>query len=80
MPYYGIDIWYIVLVIPALILSIYAQAKVKSTYAKYSKVMSRRGMTANDAVAQILRTNNIGDVPFSPLQANLRTTTAPMKK
>ena len=80
MPYYGIDIWYIVLVIPALILSIYAQAKVKSTYAKYSKVMSRRGMTANDAVAQILRTNNIGDVSVQPIAGELTDHYSPNEK
>jgi len=35
---YGIDQYYIILVLPALILSIFAQFKVKSTFNKYSRV------------------------------------------
>lgn len=80
MPYYGIDLWYVVLVVPALLLSLYAQSKVKSTYAKYSKVMSRRGMTANEAVAYILRTNNIGDVSVQPIAGELTDLYSPNEK
>ncbi len=80
MPYYGIDIWYVVLVIPALLLSLYAQAKVKSTYAKYSKVMSRRGMTSNEAVSFILRNNSINDVAVQPVAGQLTDHYSPNEK
>lgn len=78
--YYGIDMWYLILVLPALVLSVYAQFKVKSTYAKYSKVMSRRGMTANDAVAHILRNNNITDVSVQPISGELTDHYSPKEK
>ncbi|MBQ7014491.1 MAG: zinc metallopeptidase [Clostridia bacterium] len=78
--YYGIDIWYLILILPALVLSVYAQFKVKSTYAKYAKVMSRRGMTANDAVSFILRNNGITDVSVQPVAGELTDHYSPKEK
>mgnify|MGYP006336197383 CR=1 FL=1 len=40
-----IDPYYIMLVVPTLIISLIAQAKVKSTFSKYSKQASKRGMS-----------------------------------
>ena len=78
--YYGIDVWYLVLVVPALLLSLYAQFKVKSTYSKYSKVMARRGLTANDAVSFILRNNSINDVSVQPISGELTDHYSPKEK
>ena len=78
--YYGIDIWYLILILPELVLSVYAQFKVKSTYAKYAKVMSRRGMTANDAVSFILRNNGITDVSVQPVAGELTDHYSPKEK
>lgn len=43
------------LVIPALFLSLWAQWKVKSTYAKYAQVSNRRGITGAEVAQNILR-------------------------
>ncbi len=43
------------LVIPALFLSLWAQWKVKSTYAKYAQVGNRRGITGAEVAQHILR-------------------------
>lgn len=43
-----------ILIILAAIISMIASAKVKSTYAKYSKVLSARGITADQVAQQIL--------------------------
>ncbi|MBX7259086.1 MAG: zinc metallopeptidase [Candidatus Hydrogenedentes bacterium] len=48
------------LIIPGLILSIWAQWKVKSTYATYSQVGTRSGLTGADVARLILRDSNIG--------------------
>ncbi|MFA6241977.1 MAG: zinc metallopeptidase [Candidatus Hydrogenedentales bacterium] len=48
------------LIIPGLILSLWAQWKVKSTYATYSQVGTRSGMTGADVARLILRDANIG--------------------
>ena len=52
MPYYGfygIDMYYIVLVVPCIILAFWAQARVKSTFNRYSQVLNRRGLTGAQA-------------------------------
>lgn len=46
MPYYyGFDWTYIVLVLPCVILSLWASANVNSTFKRYSQQYSRRGLT-----------------------------------
>ena len=40
-----IDWTYIVLVLPAVLLSLWASSNVKNTYARYSKVFNARGIT-----------------------------------
>jgi len=44
---------YLLFGIPALLLSLYAQFKVKSTFKKYAKVHSGRGITGADAARRI---------------------------
>lgn len=57
--FYGIDLMYIVLVLPAIIFSVIAQAKVKSSYKKYGKVLSCRGLTGAMAAQMILRQHGL---------------------
>lgn len=57
--FYGIDLTYIVLVLPAIIFSVIAQAKVRSSYKKYGKVMSSRGLTGAMAAQMILRRHGL---------------------
>jgi len=58
--YFG-DLTMIIL-LPALILSFYAQAKVSSTFQKYLRVGSQGGLTGADVARQILSRNGINDV------------------
>ena len=51
--YYGFDYTWYLLVLPAFLLALWAQLRVKTTYAKYSKIRSVRGRTA----AEVARTN-----------------------
>ena len=60
--FYYIDWTYIVLVIPAMILALYAQNKVNSTFKKYSRVASRSGMTGAQAARRLMELNGIYDV------------------
>ena len=50
------------LLIPVLIMGMYANFKVKSNYKKYSKVVSSRGLTGKEVAEQILQRNGITDV------------------
>lgn len=49
----------IVLLIPAILLAIYAQIKVKSTYHKYSQIATRSGLTGAAVTREILRDENV---------------------
>jgi Zn-dependent membrane protease YugP len=53
MPFFFFD-WTMILLVPALILSIYAQYKVSSTFNRYSKVASGRGLTGAQAARRLL--------------------------
>jgi Zn-dependent membrane protease YugP len=46
--------WDLILLVPAIVLGIYAQAKVKSSFNKYSRVASSRGLTGADAARLLL--------------------------
>ena len=51
-----------IILLPAIILSIYAQIKVNSTYNKYSKVMSNKNLTGKQVAERILSESGISDV------------------
>ena len=69
--YYGIDYSYIVFVLPALIFALWAQFNVKTTFAKYSRVRSDRGMTRYDAARLILDRNGLGYVRIEQVAGDL---------
>lgn len=56
------DPLYLIMVLPALLLSIYAQIRVKSTFSKFSRVTTFRGVTGAQAAQTILRAAGIHDV------------------
>ena len=68
---YNFDIYYLILVIPALIVAIVAQAKVKSAYNKYSKVYASRGYTAADLTRRILDDNGLSEIRIEQVAGTL---------
>ena len=66
-----IDPYYIVLVLPALLLGLWAQARVNSTFQRFSRVRSFRGCTGAMAAEMILRENGITDVTVEHISGNL---------
>ena len=62
MGYYGIDMYYIVLVLPCVLFAFWAQAKVNGTFDRYSRVMNRRGLTGAQAAETVLRANGVTGV------------------
>lgn len=71
MGYMGVDLWYLVLVLPAFIITLVAQAKVKSTFNKYNQYRTARGMTGADAARQVLDANNLQFVRVEHIQGEL---------
>jgi Zn-dependent membrane protease YugP len=68
--YYGFDPTYF-LVLIGVILSLWASARVKSTYAKYSGERSLSGMTGAQAAQRILSMAGIYDVTVRHVSGNL---------
>ena len=71
MPYLFMDYYYIILVIPAMILALWAQYKVKSTYNKFSKVENSRRITGAYAAQAILTYYGITDVRIEQTSGSL---------
>ncbi len=70
MPYFYFDYTYLI-IIPAMLLGLYAQYKVNSTYNKYSQVKNARGLTAAEVARQILDDNGLHDVGIAHINGNL---------
>ncbi len=66
-----IDWFYIALVLPFIILSMIANARVNSSFKKYSEVFSRRGLTAHQAALRVLEDNSVEDIGIERVQGHL---------
>ena len=63
--------WTILLLIPGLILGLWAQSRVKSAYSKYSKVFTQRGLPAQDVARMMLNSQGAGSVIITSTQGEL---------
>ena len=72
MPYfYGFDWTYLVLVLPCVLLSLWASSSVKSTFNKYSSQYSIRRITGADAARRVLAHNGVGGVRIERVSGSL---------
>ena len=69
MPFY-FDPTYILIII-AYVITLWAQIKVKSAYAKYSKISNRAGLTGTDAAYAVLRSGGVTNVPVKAIAGEL---------
>ncbi len=69
--YYGFDIYYLTLIIPALLLSLFAQFKVKSTFSRYSGMLSSTRLTGAEAAKRVLSAHGVYDVTVERVGGNL---------
>lgn len=63
--------WTILLVIPGLIISIWAQIKVSTTFNKYSKMTTVRGLSGYGAARRILDANGLSHVRIEQIRGDL---------
>ena len=68
------------LLIPALILAIYSQQKVKSTYLKYSRIMSKRRISGAEVASYLLNRNGLGDIPIEESEGRLSDHYDPVRR
>ena len=72
MPFfYGFDWTYLVLVLPCVILSLWASSNVNSTFQKYSNQYSIRRLTGAQAAQRVLSHNGVSGVRIERVSGNL---------
>lgn len=60
-----------IIIIPALLIAVYAQYKVKSTFNQYSEIYSDSGLTGAEAARKIMQNKNITGVNIKKTSGNL---------
>lgn len=65
------DYYYLVLVMPAVLFALWAQAQVSGTFEKFSKVRTMRGLTGAQAAEAVLRAGGVYDVRIERVSGNL---------
>lgn len=63
--------WTMILVIPGLLLGLWAQMRVSSAFKKYSAVHARNGMSAEEVARSMLNRADCGDVSVRSVSGNL---------
>lgn len=72
MPFfYGFDMTYLVIVLPCLILAMWASANVNSTFKRYSQIYSARRITGAQAAERVLRANGVMNVRIERVSGHL---------
>ena len=79
MYFYGYDPTMIIL-IPAMILALFAEYKVNSNFKKYSRIENKHGYTGADVAKQLLMLSGINDVTVCKTSGNLTDNYNPKNK
>ena len=69
--YYGFDWTYLVLVLPCVLLSLWASSNVNSTFKKYSGQYSARRISGAEAARRVLSANGVHGVRIERISGNL---------
>lgn len=71
MPYFYMDYWYLILVVPTIIIALIAQSRVNSAFRTYQMYESRIGLTAAEVTRRILDHNGLSSVRIERVSGNL---------
>jgi uncharacterized protein len=74
------DPMYFLILLPGLLLGIYAQFKLSSTYGKYMRVGAESGLSGAEAARRILDNAGLSDVPIEEVPGNLTDHYDPRKR
>src|SRR3954469_1825771 len=66
----NIELWLACAAVP-MIFGLWAQWRVKSTFAKYSEVATSNGLTGNQAAAAVIRSSGLAGVEIKPIEGQL---------
>lgn len=65
------DIYYIILVVPTLILALIAQMLVTSTFSKYSKIQTKRQISGKETAKMLMSINGISGITVEKVAGSL---------
>ena len=69
--FYGFDVYYLILILPAFFISLFAQVKIQSTFSKFSKVLNQSGLTGASAAQKVLAAHGVYNVKVERVGGNL---------
>lgn len=69
--WFGFNPLYWVMTLPALLLALYAQWKVRTAYGKYSEVPNERGITGYQAAEQLIQANGLFGIDIEGVEGDL---------
>ena len=69
-----------IILLPGIILAIWAQSKVTLTYKKYNKVLGAKGMTGADVVSKMLAVKGVNNVSIAQISGTLTDNYNPRTK
>ena len=72
--------WFLGAILLCMAFSIYASAKVRRAYAKYSNVGIRSGMTGYDATVRLMNANGVSGISIGRIRGNLTDHYNPSKQ
>lgn len=71
MPYFYMDYWYLILVVPTIIIAAIAQIRVNSAFKTYNMYQSCIGLTAAEVTRRILDNNGLSNVSVQHVNGKL---------
>ncbi len=66
-----VDVTYLIFIVPAAIIAIWAQVRVKSTYSRYGQMLNREGLTGVQAARLILDRNGLQHIRIERVSGSL---------
>lgn len=70
----------VIILIPAVILTLYAQYRVKSTYLKYSKILAKNGLNGKEIAEELLSRNHLRNIKIESIEGRLSDHYDPRQK
>jgi hypothetical protein len=68
------------ILLPAIVLTLYAQYQVKTVYVKYSKILAKSGLSGKEVAEELLRQNNLVNIKIEPIEGSLSDHYDPRQK
>lgn len=77
--FWGFDIYYFVLIVPAMLFAMWAHMKVSGTFNRYSRQRTHNGMTGAEAADAVLRACGVSGVRIERVRGNLTDILTPRR-